>query len=159
MKKVNLKLILVIIWMIIIFAFSAQKGTESSNTSGSFTMFVINILTGGNANLKETTIKMLEAIIRKMAHYSIYTVGGVLIMNYAYSTNQNIKNKTIYSILFGGGYACTDELHQFFVEGRSARLFDVGIDTLGVITGVLIYIAIKKVTKKKINKILKEKEY
>lgn len=154
MKKKDLKIILVIIWMVTVFAFSAQEGTESSNTSGSFTMLIINILTGGNSNLLEkTTINVLEAIIRKLAHYSIYAVGGFLIMNCAYSTKQNNKKKIIDSILFGGCYACTDELHQFFVEGRSARIFDVGIDTLGVITGVLIYIAISEIIKKhKINR-------
>ena len=66
-------------------------------------------------------------------------------MNYAYTTDKKPKEKVIYSILFGAGYAVTDELHQFFVSGRSARIFDVGIDTLGVATGILIYLIIRKV--------------
>jgi VanZ family protein len=34
-------------------------------------------------------------------------------------------------------YAATDEFHQSFVPGRSARVMDVGIDTLGALLGLL----------------------
>ena len=72
-------------------------------------------------------------------------------MNYAYATDRKPKEKIIYSILLGAGYAVTDELHQFFVAGRSARIFDVGIDTLGVITGVLIFLVLLKIRQKVAN--------
>ena len=61
-------------------------------------------------------------------------------MNYTYSMEKTKKQKILESLLFGAFYAGTDELHQYFVPGRSARLFDVGIDTLGVLTGILIYL-------------------
>lgn len=74
-------------------------------------------------------------------------VFSFLIMNYAYTINTKTKEKIIGSIVFGAGHAVTDELHQLFVSGRSARIFDVGIDTLGVITGILIYLITRKVIK------------
>ena len=46
------------------------------------------------------------------------------------------------------GYALFDEFHQYFVSDRSARLFDVGIDLLGVITGVALLYEIKNIIKK-----------
>lgn len=152
MKKYNIeikviKVILVIIWMITIYCFSAQEGADSSDTSQSFTMMLIQTVTNGNVEIETSTLNIIEGVIRKLAHYSIYTVGGFLIINYAYSTTTNNKKNIFYSILFGIGYAITDEIHQYFVPGRSARLFDVGIDALGVITGVLIYLAILKVIK------------
>ena len=127
------------------FMFSAQKGEDSSNTSGTFTELIIRIFVGRNVDLNSPIIQMTETIIRKLAHYTIYTIGGFLIMNYAYATDKNLKDKIFYSICFGGCYAITDEIHQFFVPGRSARVFDVGIDTLGVVTGVLIYWILRKV--------------
>lgn len=36
------------------------------------------------------------------------------------------------------GYALTDEFHQSFVMGRSARLWDVGIDGMGALIGLAI---------------------
>ena len=35
-------------------------------------------------------------------------------------------------------YASSDEIHQYFVPGRACRIFDVGVDTLGALTGTLI---------------------
>lgn len=148
MKKFNaiVKIILIIIWMIVVFIFSAQEGNISGDTSKSFTMFIIELFTGG-VELETSKLEMIEGIIRKLAHYSIYAIGGFLIMNYSYTTTKSSKQKILYSIAFGAGYAITDEIHQYFVEGRSARLFDVGIDTLGVITGVVAYIVIRKIVK------------
>lgn len=152
MKKIDkktqikiIKIILIIIWMIIIFNFSAQNGDESGNASGKFTEVVIKIITGKNLSTNEPFIQLLESIIRKLAHYTIYTIGGFLIMNYIDTIDKTYKKKILYSIAFGGLYAITDEIHQFFVPGRSARILDVCIDTSGVITGVLIYISIKMI--------------
>ncbi len=69
-------------------------------------------------------------------------------MNYTYSIEKTKKQKILGSLLFGAFYATTDEIHQYFVPGRSARLFDVGIDTLGVLTGILIYLVLRKLIDK-----------
>ena len=34
-------------------------------------------------------------------------------------------------------YGITDEIHQSFVPGRASRVFDVGIDTMGALLGLL----------------------
>ena len=53
-------------------------------------------------------------------------------------------------MLVGALYAASDEFHQSFVPGRGPSIIDVGIDSLGVFTGILgvliiisIYIALK----------------
>lgn len=145
----NVKIILIIIWMIIVFLFSNQKGTESGNISKTVTIVIEKLLIGNNIYKSVPNFGFFETIIRKLAHFSIYTIGGFLIMNYFYDVQNenkktNLKNKILYSIFFGAIYAVTDELHQFFVPGRSARIFDVIIDTFGVITGVLIYLLVIK---------------
>ena len=140
-----LKIILIIIWMVIIFWFSGQQGEESGDTSRKFTIKIIQILTGKDLASDDPFVEGIQFAIRKIAHFSIYAIGGFLIMNYEYTTDKAVKQKILYSIAFGGGYAITDELHQFFIPGRSGNIFDVGIDTLGVITGTLIYFAIRKI--------------
>lgn len=159
MKKIDkkiqikiLKIILIIAWMIAIFIFSGQQGTESGNTSRKFTVAIIRIITGKSLALNDPFVEEIQLFIRKMAHFTIYAIGGFLIMNYAYTTEKTMKQKILYSIATGGGYAITDELHQFFVSGRSARILDVGIDTAGVIIGVLIYLALRKIIEIVINK-------
>ena len=55
-----------------------------------------------------------------------------------------IKYTLAMSILFSFLYACTDELHQIFVPGRSAQFRDILIDTLGASFGATItYLTIK----------------
>ena len=135
-----IKAILIVIWMIVIFNFSNQGGTESSGTSSKVTKIVLDIVTKDKEEPNKQTMEKVEKVIRKGAHYTIYTIGGFLIMNYTYSIEKTKKQKILESLLFGSFYAVIDEIHQYFVPGRSARLFDVGIDTLGVLTGILIYL-------------------
>lgn len=154
-KKAQIKflnIILIVIWMITIFIFSGQQGTESGDTSRKFTVAIIQILTGKNLGIDDPFVEGVQLIIRKLAHFTIYAIGGFLIMNYAYTTDNTMKQKILYSIGFGGGYAISDELHQFFVPGRSGNIFDVGIDTLGVMTGVFVYLTIRKIMKILMNK-------
>lgn len=140
-----LKIILIIIWMIAIYIFSSQQGTESGNTSRNFTKVIIQILTGNSIEADKSFIEGIQLFVRKMAHFTIYAVGGFLIMNYNYTTERKLKQKILYSIVFGAGYAITDELHQLLVPGRSGNIWDVIIDSFGVITGVGIYLILRKI--------------
>ena len=147
-KKILVKvigIILILIWMTVIFMFSNEKGTVSSGTSRKVTEAIVQTISNKSVEENEPIIESLDKVIRKLAHYTIYTVGGILIYNYANTIDKSIKEKILYSIAFGACYAVTDEIHQFFVSGRSARIFDVGIDTLGVITGVALYLVIIKI--------------
>ena len=139
-----IKIILIVIWMVVIFSFSNQGGTKSSNTSQKVTKVIIDMVGNNSKAQNEQFIANLEKVIRKLAHYSIYTVGGILIMSYAYTLDKPRRQQVCESLIFGAFYAVTDELHQFFVPGRSARFFDIGIDTLGVLTGIEIYIVLRK---------------
>ena len=152
-----IKLILIAIWMIVVFNFSNQGGTESSGTSTKVTRVIVNddenydniaIITKDKEEPNKQAMERIEKVVRKGAHYTIYTIGGFLIMNYTYSIEKTKKQKILGSLLFGAFYATTDEIHQYFVPGRSARLFDVGIDTLGVLTGILIYLVLRKLIDK-----------
>ena len=151
-KKIQIKvvkIILIIIWMITVFRFSNQGGTESSSTSAKVTKVIVDVVVNDKKEENKVQIaNKIEKVVRKFAHYTIYTIGGVLIMNYAYTTDKTKKQQTFGSLLFGVFYAVTDEVHQYFVPGRSARVFDVGIDTLGVITGIIIFTIIISIINK-----------
>lgn len=151
-KKIQIKvvkIILIIIWMITVFKFSNQGGTESSGASSRVTNVVVKVVEKvRNMEFTEQEKNQAELVVRKLAHYTIYTIGGFLIMNYADFTDTTRKQQIIGSLAFGAFYAGTDEFHQYFVPGRSARVFDVGIDTLGVITGIGIYCCCRAIGKK-----------
>lgn len=155
-KKI-IYLAFIIIWMLTVFMFSNENGNESQNTSRNVTKAIVKIITYNKNILEEQEIALIEKtdyFIRKLAHYSIYLLGGILIYNYINTFNLKVSKKIIISIIIGGLSATFDELHQYFVADRSARIFDVCIDSLGVITGVTLIYLIKRINKNNIIKIL-----
>ena len=132
--------------MITVFLFSNQPAVDSADTSTGVTETIINFFTHNSLSEEEKVelLGKLHPIIRKLAHYTLYTIGGFLIINYINTYDNSEKRKIIYSICIGIIYACTDEFHQLFVEGRGGQIRDVLIDSLGVITGVCIFLCIKK---------------
>ena len=58
--------------------------------------------------------------------------------------NISIEKQLVYAILFCLIYACSDEIHQLFVSGRSGNLLDVMIDLLGSLCSILPIYFIRK---------------
>lgn len=143
-----LSTILVILWMFTIFYFSHQQGTGSSGMSKKVSNIIINIFDINNEMTqeeKEVAVEKIEPVIRKLAHYAIYIVGGILIINCAHAYGVHSKNAIIYSAIFGVAYAVSDEVHQLFINGRSGRIEDVIIDSIGIFTGITVYLFMKQV--------------
>ena len=142
MKK-NKYLILTILWMLFIFVMSQTPGNDSSKQSNFIVDIIIHIL--------PITRDTLSFIVRKCAHMTEYAILTFLL----YKTFVHKQNPLIKSFLFTVLYACSDEFHQLFVDGRSCEIRDWAIDTVGALVGALafyiIYIIIKKVVKKKNN--------
>ena len=152
MKKIDTKIIikiigitLILIWMMTVFIFSNEKATESKVTSRKVTIAIVQAISGKDISDNEKLLVSVDKVVRKLAHYTLYTVGGVLIISFAYTMDKTQKEKILYSLAFGICFVITDEVHQLFVPGRTGRLLDVGIDTFGIITGILIFLIIKKI--------------
>lgn len=156
-KKEYIKIfsiILVVTWCVTVFCLSAEVADDSSNTSGNTIRLVLKII---NPKVDDITLNMmvtmLQPIVRKMAHFTLYAIGGILLFNMLDNfTTSRLKNVTI-SWASGTFYAVTDEIHQLFVVGRSGELRDVCIDSLGVLCGIclifLITMLYEKHNKKK----------
>ena len=85
---------------------------------------------------------VLTFLVRKAAHISAYFVLGILIYSLLKEYRLRIKHLVLASIALAMLYACTDELHQMFVPGRSGEVRDVLIDTAGAAVGVFVYAAL-----------------
>lgn len=151
MNKKYIKIIfgiLVFIWMSTVFYFSNQPADTSTNTSGNTIRTIINLfpnIRNMEETEKEEIVSNLQPIVRKLAHFSIYTLGGILIYNFINTYDISNKRKVIYSFIIGGIYAITDEFHQLFIYGRSCELRDMCIDSSGVLVGILIMIFLIKI--------------
>lgn len=149
------KICFLVLWMALIFSFSNQKDVDSSKVSDGFIdRTVVKIYKIFNENItKEKENEIIEKYtypIRKLAHYTLYFILGILsfLVVKDYSINKKI---IIYSLLICFLYACSDEFHQLFIIGRSARVLDVIIDTFGSFCSISIfYIFNKKISKRSI---------
>lgn len=140
-----IKHLILILWCILIFSFSSETGELSSNRSQKITNNVLKTYeTFFNKKMESKVKEKLEVIIRKTAHFSLYFILGIL--SYSCLTEYDINNKKqiIYSILFCLLYAISDEFHQLFSPNRTARIFDVFIDTLGSTASIFIIYFIRK---------------
>ena len=138
-------LIMLAIAFYVIFNFSAQDGEVSGSLSGKVTEFIVELVSKiktMDINQKLHWINKLEPIVRKLAHFGVYTVVGFSIMGFMCTFD--IKNiiKFITSLSIGIVYAVSDEIHQYFIPGRNANVLDVCIDSLGVLTGIFILITL-----------------
>lgn len=134
-----------------IFRFSNQDGEKSGNISRKITNIVtknIESVQTLEQKEKEKVMKRIENMIRKTAHFLIYTVVGLLLMGIMSRYKIENKKKVIISLIIGVIYASLDEIHQAFIPERTARVTDVIIDALGLILGILCIIAIEKQIKK-----------
>lgn len=150
-KRKNVRiiwLVITIIWMVVIFSFSAREADESAAMSHSvgkeIGWLVIPEFRSWSEDEQEQFAEKIDFPVRKCAHASEYAVLGVLILGTAYSFSEDQKKKTV---LLSWGlatlYAATDEFHQLFVPGRSCQFRDVCIDSAGALTGVLLFSLIK----------------
>lgn len=139
--KRNIFILFTVTAMIMIFCFSMENSSESSVRSRGIAEYVAEFFTSGyddmSASEKRAVLKHTEHIIRKLAHYSIYTVLG-LFMSCAVGKRRLFCPKSLAVLACGFLYACSDEIHQYFVAGRSCSFRDVLIDTCGVATGIIV---------------------
>lgn len=138
--------ILIIINCIVIFKFSSQDSEKSNETSGVVVNRVVNTISTVNKKVKKESIKdTVTFMVRKCAHFSIYTLLGIWLMNLTNTFDISTKRKILMCVLLGILYASSDEFHQSFVGGRSPEVRDVCIDTCGVLFGNILVIIFCKI--------------
>lgn len=154
MKKV-ISIILVIIWMEIIFCFSNQNADDSAKISDGFITTIINFFVDDDMSIdeKELLLEKCSFYVRKLAHFTLYFVLGILVLNLLYQ--YNLRNKELIGIVICIIYSCSDEFHQLFIPGRSGELRDVFIDSIGSLSGIFFYKFVKKMYSFRKNQIIK----
>lgn len=110
-----------LLWMGVIFFFSSLRGSEY---------------------IYEPTLSYY--LERKGAHVIEYAILMLLTVRWVFALfpKERIWKVLLVAAVFSITYGVSDELHQFFVPYRGAKISDVGIDTLGVLLmGGIISIA------------------
>lgn len=130
---------------------------DSSKQSRGLTYNILKILNGNKLSEKELIklTKKVNPLVRKIAHFSIYMI--LATFTYMFIEELNIKSKSekerlrkniIYTCIFCIIYAIFDEIHQIYVPGRTGKLIDVIIDTLGSCMGITLLL-VNNIVKRK----------
>lgn len=119
-----------------------EKSVETTNNWG------ITDKHPSNSKMKQV-IEKLNKPLRKVAHASEYLILTILLI--VALTNSGVKGKTVFiiALIICFLYACTDEYHQTFVNGRTGQFTDTLIDTIGGIIGCSIIVLKNKFVKKR----------
>lgn len=159
MKKIYIVRIVLIVligfWMGTIFGFSSENGEASQSFSDKITVKVIKYIEpeyeSMDSEMKQAIFDKASFFVRKTGHFGEYGILGALITMFAMTFRTYHCKKLRYQLMIvivPFIYACTDEFHQGFVDGRSPKFFDVCIDTCGALTAIVIMIGISILIKK-----------
>ena len=145
-----IKIILVILCMISIFLFSSDDGDESTDKSDGVINTIVSTFVGRmtEEDKREEYIEKYSYIVRKIAHFTIYFILGFLLISLLSEYMKVNKTCILISLLIAFLYACSDEVHQLFVPGRSGNIIDVLIDSAGAFVGINIYYFIYRLRRK-----------
>ena len=131
----------VAVCMGIIFYFSRERAVDSDETSNSIIALIEKLF----------NYRFTPHAIRKTAH-ALEFFGLTFAFNLAYGTTYQ-KFSPLLSALSSVFYSATDEIHQYFVEGRACRAYDLFVDFCGTLamTAILVtaYLIFKKIIEKR----------
>lgn len=131
-KKFYIYTLLTCLWIVVIFSFSLQTGDESSELSGGIVAWLVGLVCPPDFAYAE----ILETIVRKLAHFTEYTILGVLLS----LTTGETKCRRLILVpwILGACVACCDETIQLFSDGRAGQIADVLLDSSGVLFGAFV---------------------
>lgn len=150
--------------MYIIYSLSAQNGevsgTLSYETSKFFVLAYNKVLDKGYSNeFLNMLIVQIHPLIRKLAHVGVYFALAITVAFPLYV----YRIRGIFLFIIGGVFcllfALLDEYHQSFVAGRGPSLRDVGIDSIGIFSGLIVAELICYIGRKTLFKPLSLEEY
>lgn len=152
-KWSNIAGILAIIWMCVIFFFSAQTKEESSVVSEGFSYRMVSS-TGllFHLHIDEEQLReiagAIERFVRKGAHMTEFAILALLLYGWLCRWQLSRLRRATAATILAVLYACSDEVHQLFVAGRAGRFSDVLIDSAGVVLGMTVFLLILKLAER-----------
>lgn len=92
------------------------------------------IFMSSQPNIKTETV-IPDNYLKTLAHFIEYFILSILSYRFI---NQISKQAIFYTILFVLLFAISDELHQYFVDTRTASGYDILVDVIGMCVGLFI---------------------
>ena len=138
MVKTKTRLTLCLILLSLNIGFIWGNSLLSAELSRAFSGWVGKVLALFVSSGGTEEVEGGQHLLRKLAHFMEFTCLGIC-LSWLIRMMRSGKLEQYYLPLMGGVLvACVDETIQIFVPGRGPGIKDVGIDTLGVILGIVL---------------------
>ena len=132
--------------MAMIFCFSMETAEQSDSRSGRISDKIIWLFYPSYEQMEtmrqEEVYETVQHAVRKCAHFTEYMMLGFMLRLCLESwIGHRIRRRRIHGLAAlgaGTAYACTDEMHQLAIDGRSGQWTDVLVDVCGVLAGVAL---------------------
>lgn len=130
----KLSAIFTTIWFCFMTYLSHQDGENTTKLSKGIIEKIIEL-----EYFKLTNYNKIHCIIRKIAHPFVFCILAILVL---FTLSQKWKNRKgfIIAIIFMALWTWMDEFTKLSISGRHFSWYDVSLNFVGVIVGVLIFI-------------------
>ena len=91
-----------------------------------------------------STVATADLVIKKVGHFGLYLVLAVTLafaLDRTFAGTAWAARSVRFAFVVAVLFAASDELHQAFTPTRDPSPIDVGIDSLGALTGVVLFTA------------------
>jgi VanZ family protein len=121
----------VIVWMIFIFVGSTDllSAEHTSRFIGPFLRWFV-------PDVSDSTVASIQLVVRKCAHLTEYAILAALLFRAL-----RLHRERMFGVAFilAALYAALDEFHQSFVASRTSSAWDVAIDCIGALIGLVTF--------------------
>jgi VanZ family protein len=124
----------VLAWMVFIFIGSTDL-LSAEHTS----RFIGPFLRWFAPDISEATVASVQLLVRKCGHLTEYAIVAALLFRAFRQSQPRIRRALAVSFVIAAVYAALDEFHQSYVASRTGSPWDVLIDCIGAIAGLVIY--------------------
>lgn len=158
MKKVYLTrtigIVLTVFMMAFIFSMSSQNATLSNETSAGVIRFTVSLVYPEFNELGEIAqneiVSSFQNLVRSFAHFGAFAALCFFSLIFTLTLEKiKLLLRYVSSVVFAFLYAVSDEIHQLFIPGRAFQLFDILVDSLGIMLGAAVMYLIMKLIKKR----------
>lgn len=140
MKRKTFFWILSVLTMLFIFIMSHKNATASDSLS----MPLVSFWSVFGFDITTSNFGIFHTIIRKLGHISEFFFLAFCLYN-ALICDFNLKKSLFLTFIISFLYAISDEFHQIFIPGRCGKFTDVLIDSIGILSFILIILLYKSI--------------
>lgn len=138
MVKTTSRIRLCTVLLVLNIAFIWGNSLLTANMSRAFSTWVKDLLSAFFSSDGSEGSEGGHHLLRKLAHFTEFTCLGLCLSWLTRMLRPQSWEYYGLPLLGGALVACVDEIIQIFVPGRGPGILDVGIDTLGVVLGIVL---------------------